>query len=174
VQPGRVQAGQGFRIEADVGEIDRERRDAGRPFAQAIEVVGGRDERAAATGLPARQLGPVVGESGRDLEAHAAVGLDEVEHPRTRPHERLDHFVVHGAVGLRTQITQRVGLSQFATGRTVMGGDPHDAAGHRGGAAHRRRLLEDLHRRPGDRCRQSGCQPRAPRTEYDDIDFLVP
>jgi len=59
-------------------------------------------------------------------------------------------------------------------GRTVVGRDPDDAAGHRGGPADGRGLLEDLYGRAGDCRRQRGCEPGASAAQYDDIDFVVP
>ena len=100
--------------------------------------------------------------------------LDEVEHRRAGPHERFDQRVVHRTERLRAQVSQGVGDRQFPVGRTVMGGDPHDATRHRGGPADGRGLLEHLHRGAGDRRGQRGGEPGAAAAEHDDVDFVVP
>lgn len=169
-----VQPRPGLGVEPDVGPVGRERRYPRCPFAQLGKVEGHRAQRSATPGPSSRELGPVVGEAGRDLEVKAAVRLDEVEHRRAGAHERLDQLVVHRTEGLRAQILQRVGGRQFPVGTTVVGRYPHDAAGHGGGAADGRCLLVNLHRSARHGRGQRGGETGAATAEHDDVDFVVP
>lgn len=124
--------------------------------------------------MSARQLGPVVGEAGGDLETHAAVLFDEIEHCRPGSDKRFDQGVVHRVQGLCAQVAQRIVDREVPVGGSLMGGDPSDPARDGGGLADGRRLLEHRHRGAGD-CRAQGCRESgAAAAEHDDIECLTP
>ena len=86
----RMQASPGLGVESDVGPVRRERRDPITPLAELVQIERRCAQRAAAARAAAGQLWFVIRETGGDLETQTTVRLDEVEHRRAGPHERVD------------------------------------------------------------------------------------
>ncbi len=169
-----VEPGPGLGVETDVAPVGGERRDLLRPLANAGHLVGHRAQRSAADGLAARQLRLVIHVARGDFESCVTVGLDEVDHRLPGAHERAHQFLVHRAERLRPKVGHRVLDGQVDVGRAMVRRGPDDAAGDRGGAADRRRLLVDRDRGAVDCGGQCRRQPGRTGAEHDDVDFLVP
>ncbi len=169
-----VNPGASFGIDADIAEIRWEGGDPVFPGAELAPIHRARAQRPPAARPPAGQLGLVIGKALGDGEAQLAVFLDEIEHCRAGPHEGVHQIGVHVAQRLGLQIVDGVGDRQWPVGAAVVGRYPHDAAGDRGGAAHRGRLLVDRDRGAVDRRGQRGGESGATAAQDDDVDLGVP
>ncbi len=115
--------------------------------AEIVGVEEARIERAAA-GLPALELGVVVGVAGDGLEAERGALFEVADDRRGRVEEALDEPRVAPPVGetegVRQRLLARVGDADL--GHVVVVRDPEHAAGDGGRPADLRRLLheEDL------------------------------
>ena len=103
-----MDAGAGLCVDADIAEIRREGRDPVPPVAEPRQIERLGVQRPSAGRPATRELRFVIRETLGDLELQIAVCLDEIQHLRAGPDERLHQLVVHEAERLRAQIVHRV------------------------------------------------------------------
>ena len=149
--------------------------EAVRPVADLIEREQLRLGRAPSAGLPAGELGVVVGVAGHQAHPQRGARLDPLQHRVDGLEERLGHLRVDQVVGQRLEVRPRLrhAVLHAVLALQPVGRQPGDAAGERRRAAQQVALLVDLDPGAGVGGGQRRQQPGAAAAQHDDVDRSV-